>query len=239
MRDMNKFIIGVIQDYCNKRGLTFESERFALTFGGVCVNQINNDALSVDSVILALKKYQSFIKGNNLSLEQFAIEIVQEICANTDYMPPKQEFYATIKNFKNYVEGNLYPAFQVTANPQEETGRTLLQAYLLPRGYREAQMSGGNSDLIYPSEKTIVETKIWHDRERYKDGIVELSAYLVSQGYNTGYYVIFDNTQRDNAVIKENGADIFDIRYGRHLIHCFFIKIKPIAPSKRRRTKAR
>ena len=239
MRDLNKFIIGVIQDYCNKRGLTFESERFALTFGSVCTNQINNNLLSVDSVTLALKKYQSFIKGNNLSPEQFAIEIVQEICANSDYIPPKQEFYTAVKNFKNYVEGNLYPAFQVTNNPQEETGRTLLQAYLRPRGYREAQMSGGNSDLIYPSEKTIVETKIWHDIERYNDGIVELSAYLDSQGYNTGYYVIFDNTQRDNAIVKEKGDAIFDTRYDKHLIHCFFIKIKPIAPSRKRRTKAR
>lgn len=239
MRDMNKFIIGVIQDYCNKRGLTFESERFALAFGRVCANQINNNTLSVDSVALALQKYQSFMKGNDLSPEQFAIEIVQEICANSDYIPQKPEFYMAIENFKNYVEGNLYPAFQVTANPQEETGRTLLQAYLRPRGYREAQMSGGNSDLTYPSEKTIIETKIWHDIERYKDGIVELSSYLDSQSYSTGYYVLFDNTQRDNAVIKENGASIFDISYGGHLIHCFFIKIKPIAPSKRRRTQTR
>lgn len=63
MRDLNKFIIGVIQDYCNKRGLTFESERFALTFGSVCANQINNNLLSVDSVILALKNTNHLLKG--------------------------------------------------------------------------------------------------------------------------------------------------------------------------------
>jgi len=236
MRDMRKFIISVIQDFCNKRGLTFESEKFALTFGSVCASQIENNMLSIDSVALLLKNYQSFIKGNDLSLEQFAVEIVQEICANSDYIPQKPEFHTAIENFKAYVEGNLYPAFQVTANPKEETGRTLLQAYLRPRGYRESQMSGGNSDLIYPSERIIVETKIWHDIERYKDGIVELSSYLDSQSYDTGYYVLFDNTQRDNAVIKENSSAVFDVHYGRHLIHCFFIKIKPIAPSKRRRT---
>ena len=66
-----------------------------------------------------------------------------------------------------------------------------------------------------------------------------MSAYLDSQDYKTGYYVIFDNTQRDNVIVKENGDAIFDIRYDKHLIHCFFIKIKPIAPSKKRRTKAR
>lgn len=236
MRDVRKFIISVVQDYCNKRGFTFESERFALSFGGVCANLIDNDSLSIDSVALTLKKYQSFVKGNDLSPEQFAIEIVEEICSNSEYLPQKPEFHTAIENFKAYAEGNLYPAFRVTANPQEETGRTLLQAYMRPRGYREAQMSGGNSDLIYPSEKTIVETKIWHDVERYKDGITELSAYLDSQNYNTGYYVLFDNTQRDNVVITENGSDVFDISYGKHIIHCFFIKIKPVAPSKRRRS---
>jgi len=96
MRDMNKFIIGVMQDYCNKRGLTFERERFAFTFWGVCASQINNNALLVDSVTLAMKKCQSFIKGNNLSLQQFAIEIVREICVNSDYIPQKQEFYTAI-----------------------------------------------------------------------------------------------------------------------------------------------
>lgn len=237
MRDLNKFLIGVLQDYCNKRGFTFESEKFAISFGRVCATQINNNDFSVDSIILALKKYQTFIKGNNLSIEKFAFEIIKVLSANGDYIPSKQELYTEIKNFKNYVEGNLYPAFQVTGNPQEETGRTLLQAYLKPRGYRESQMSGGNSDLIYPSEKTIVETKIWHDTERYKDGIIELSAYLSSQGYNIGYYVIFDSTQSDNIIVKEKGSAIFDIRYEDYLIHCFFIKINPVAPSKRRRFK--
>lgn len=236
---MRKFIISVVQDFCNKRGFTFESEKFALSFGEVCANSIDAGVLSIDSVALSLKKYQSFIKGNDLSSEQFAVEIVQEICANSEYIPQKSEFLNAIENFKVYVEGNLYPAFQVTANPQEETGRTLLQAYIRPRGYREAQMSGGKSDLIYPSEETIVETKIWHDIERYKDGIIELSAYLDSQNYNTGYYVLFDNTQTDNAVIIENGSAVFDINYGNHLIHCFFIKIKPIAPSKRGRLKVK
>lgn len=237
MRDIRKFLISIIQDYCNKRGYTFESEKFALSFGINCSEMLQSDTLSIDSVKAALKMYPSFIKGNELRYEQFAIDIVQEICANSDYIPKKPEFYTAITNFKVYAEGTLYPAFQVTKDPQEETGRTLLQAYLRPRGFREAQMAGGNSDLIYPSEETIVETKIWRDIERYKDGIVELSAYLDSQGYSTGYYVLFDNTQSDNLVVAENSSSNFDIHYDSHLIHCLFIKIKPIAPSKRRRFK--
>lgn len=147
----------------------------------------------------------------------------------------KIDMYTAIVHFKAFVEGNVYSAFHVTQNPQEEIGRSLLQAYLNPKGFREAQMSGGNSDLIYPAEETIIETKIWHDQERYQDGLVELISYLDSQEYTTGYYVIFDNTQSNNSITSLKGTEIFDVHQESHLIHCFFIKIRPIAPSKRRR----
>ena len=98
-------------------------------------------------------------------------------------------------------------------------------------------MGGGNSDLIYPSEETIVETKIWHDQERYKDGIIELTSYLDSQGYSTGYYILFDNTQKENLIVHSQGAEVYDINYTDCTIHCFFININPIAPSKKRRAK--
>lgn len=57
---------------------------------------------------------------------------------------------SAIIDFKFFVEGSAYSAFSVTEHPREEIGRTLLQTYLTPRGFREAQMSGGNSDLVYP-----------------------------------------------------------------------------------------
>ena len=154
---------------------------------------------------------------------------------NEESVYKKIDMYTAILHFKSFVEGNVYPAFHVTQNPQEEIGRSLLQTYLYPRGFREAQMSGGNSDLVYPTEEAIIETKIWRDQERYQDGIVELTSYLDSQEYVTGYYVIFDNTQSNNSIISLKGTEIFDVYQGNHLIHCFFIKIKPIAPSKKRR----
>lgn len=235
MRDITKFIIGLVQDYCNNRGYTFQSEKFALSFGTQCAKMLQNSSLTVDSVKKILNTYKSFVSGNDLVTEQFAVDIVGEICGNEAYIPAKPSMYTTISNFKRFVEGNVYSAFRVSDNPKEETGRSLVQTYLHPRGFREAQMSGGNSDLIYPTEKTIIETKIWHDQERYQDGIVELSSYLDSQGYNIGYYLIFDSTQSDNIIVKSQNAEVFDICHGSHLLHCFFIKINPVAPSKKRR----
>ena len=154
---------------------------------------------------------------------------------NEGLVHKKLDMCTAISNFKVFVEGSIYPIFHVTQNPVEEIGRSLLQTYLRPRGFREAQMSGGNSDLVYPTEETIIETKIWRGQERFQDGIIELSSYLDSQEYGIGYYVVFDNTQSNNSIISLKGAEIFDVHYGKHLIHCFFIKIKPVAPSKRRR----
>ncbi len=236
MSETRKFIISIIQDYCNKRGYVFESEAFALSFGSQCANLLSDNKLTVDTIKNLLKSYPSFCSGNDLSSEKFSVGLMDDISSKLHYVPLKPELYDTIVKFKEAVEGTLYAAFRVTEAPQEETGRTLLQAYMRPRGFREAQMSGGNSDLVYPTEKTIIETKIWRDRERYLDGITELCGYLDAQGYNEGYYVLFDNTQAPNIVIKEKGAKTYDLNCDGHTIHCFFVNINPTPPSKRRQS---
>jgi len=58
---------------------------------------------------------------------------------------------------------------------------------------------------------------------------------LKAQGYVVGYYVLFDNTQGVNVVVKEKGSEIFDITYDNLLIHVIFIKTNPVAPSKKLR----
>lgn len=147
----------------------------------------------------------------------------------------KQALTPAIQSFKTFVEGNAYSIFQTLKQPVEEIGRTLLQTYLRPRGFREAQMAGGRSDLIYPAEEAVIETKIWRDQERFKDGMTELVCYLESQNYTEGFYILFDNTQKDNIVVSQFGQDMFDIELQGKKIHVCFIKINPIAPSKRRR----
>ena len=237
MRDVRKFIIGVVQDYCNNHGYTYESEHFALSAGYHFGTLIQTGQLSIDVIKKQLLKYKIFINGNDIDAESFAIELFKEIQRKEPFIPAKSDIYEVIKEFKLFVEGNVYQAFHISDNPQEETGRSLVQTYLRPRGFREAEMGGGNSDLIYPNEETIIETKIWRDKERYLDGVVELASYLDSQGYSTGYYILFDNTQGQNIVVKEQGFEIYDISYEGYTIHCFFVKINPVAPSKKRRGK--
>jgi len=60
---------------------------------------------------------------------------------------------------------------------------------------------------------------------------LELKEYLKSQKYGTGYYIVFDNTKKQNAVVKKYKSEVFDIEDDNYLIRCVFIKINPTAPS--------
>lgn len=140
-------------------------------------------------------------------------------------------FIKKIINFKKLIESTGYKAFD-SNNLREEVGRTLLHFYFLGHGYREAEMAGGKSDLIFPKEKTIIETKIWRDRKRFNIGIKELTLYLKSQEYKTGFYIVFDKTIKNNLIIKEHNSEIFWIKTEDNIdILCVFIKINPIPPS--------
>jgi len=139
--------------------------------------------------------------------------------------------HSNIMMFKDYIEGTAYEVFRVADTPNEELCRTLLQTFLIPRGFREAHMAGGRCDLIYPEHNIIIETKIWRGEKYFEDGILELKEYLKSQKYRTGYYIVFDNTKKQNAVVKKYKSEVFDIEDDNYLIRCVFITINPIAPS--------
>lgn len=139
-----------------------------------------------------------------------------------------------IVDFKKATESIYYVAFNVTPQPREEIGRTLLQAYLNVISFREIKMAAGQSDIFCPDDNTIIETKIWRGTQYFNDGIMELEEYLLSQKYSSGFYVVFYNTIKKPTAIK-NDRDIFKITTPRGTdICCVFINIKPISPSKKR-----
>jgi len=221
-KDEKRFVREWFRDIDFRLSIDFEDWDFDTTFLENVISAYLNGFDSISLLGIDIDRYLELIP-NDLR-EQYLRK-----------KPIKQNFYNTILEFKRFIEGGGFKAFTVTENPQEETGRTLIQAYLTNRGFREAEMGGGKCDLIYPNEEIIIETKIWRDSERFQDGIEELCSYLDAQGYHTGYYLLFDNTQRGNVIVKANGAEVFDINYKSHKIHCFFIDINPITPCKKRR----
>lgn len=143
---------------------------------------------------------------------------------------------SNIIEFKRFIESNGYEVFKKNTLG-EELCRTLLQSYLIPRGFREAHMGGGRSDLIYPDYDSIIETKIWRGRQAFEDGIVEILEYLKSQNYHFGYYIVFYANHLD--FLDKQKSDIFDTDKDGYTIRCIFINTQPTAPSKKNKNNGR
>ena len=82
MRDIRKFIIGVIQDYCNIHGYTYESEHFALSSGTHIYSLMQKNQLSVETIKKHIVKYSGFLLGNSINPEFFSVELFREIQRN-------------------------------------------------------------------------------------------------------------------------------------------------------------
>ncbi len=139
---------------------------------------------------------------------------------------------ANLLNFKNYIENTAYEVFQKQPF-NEELCRTLVQTYLSSRGFREAHMGGGRCDLVYPSENTVIETKLWRGKQYFEDGLKQLRAYLRAQEYTIGYYLTFYRGA-NHEVRKAYPEEVFPIhRDGGPTIYCFMICVDPVAPSRK------
>lgn len=108
--------------------------------------------------------------------------------------------------------------------------RGTLVLYIKQETFCEPRSSTGNNDITIPSEKVVIETKLWKGREYYNSGILELHSYLTSYNYSEGYYVIFDYNKSTNEVIKEEG-EVFDIMYSGKKIHVVFVRMNTTVSS--------
>ncbi len=107
---------------------------------------------------------------------------------------------ALLSRFHEFVERRGQEAFKVTPMPQEATGQYLLMAYLdlFVRQiggdlFTEIDSGNGRLDLIvvYQGRRYIIETKIWRGVATFDQGVEQLENYLLTEGENIGYYVVF------------------------------------------------
>ena len=223
-----KNLIGVIQEFCYSRGYEFKISYFAQQFAYEIQDDLEAKAINKDLFNNKLRKHRYFLASNDIRIQEFSNELIEYISMHLGYISQKQYLHNILVRFKDFVEDVGYHVFD--NGVFEENGRTLLQGVLTERGFREAQMAGGQSDILIPSEKTIIETKIWNGKQGFEDGILELCAYLKSQRYKTGYYIVFDFNKSPCIVRKENG-DVFKVKEQGCDINIIFISGKPVNPS--------
>ncbi len=161
---------------------------------------------------------------------------VQNLIAERENRRQPADLFGGIISFKEHVERNIPEIFRSQTKPDEAFCAAFLQTYLTPRGFREAHMAGGRSDLVYPFEEAIVEVKIWRGAQYFEDGVAELAEYMRSQQYAVGYYVIFNHTKGPNSILKEKGTNPFEIILDALHIYCIFINTARPVPSKKNQT---
>lgn len=223
-----KTIIRIVQDYCFNNSAPLLSGEFALYVATALSPAIEQKELTIRRFTTVVSERQDFFLGNNLNVKQFCKGLFEKLNYELSFMGDVS-FYAAIKEYKRKMENGVCKGFPKDKT-SEDALRGTLSLYIKQETFCEARASTGNNDIAIPSEKVVIETKLWNGLEYYNSGIPELHSYLSSYNYSEGYYVIFDYTRRPNEVIKQNG-EIFDIMYSGKKIHVFFIRMNTTAPS--------
>jgi tetratricopeptide (TPR) repeat protein len=143
-----------------------------------------------------------------------------------------------IQKFKLFIERQAFKDVFVDGNPQENIARALLQAFLLPRSYREVKVRGGQSDLLSFSKdgKFLYETKIWRGNEYYQQGLRELEEYIIGEGDDPDlkaiFYLVFDPTKAASAHNHIGGVMAVETVAGRE-VNVIVVNLAPPQPSKK------
>lgn len=141
--------------------------------------------------------------------------------------------------FRNYVERQAHKDIFVNGTAQERIGRSLLQAYLNSRSYREVGVRGGQSDILSFSKggRFLYETKIWRGEEYHKQGLRELEEYILGEGDDADlagiFYVILDPTKNQSAR-NFLGDATTTITVANREVQIVVINLVPPTPSKKK-----
>ncbi len=226
--ELEKTILRFLQDYCYKRNIDNLVSEFSLTIASKIAKAVLGDSLThikFEKICVARK---DFFWANDLDEKLFIINLYREFKKELSYYQFNSLTDALLEYKKRVENGNLKGFPKGT---KEDTLRSNLSIYLQYENFCEPRCGSGNSDIIIPSQKAIIETKIWNGVEYYNSGIPELKEYLTKQQYSKGYYIIYDYNMYLNNIIKGNG-EFFEISDLLHNIYVIFIRMNPPLPSR-------
>lgn len=222
-------IIKIIGDFCFKESSPTLSNEFSLYLSPLIVKIIEGNNFNYRKFKQFAKKRQDFFIANDLDADQFCKYLYAKIKAELSYFT-SESFHDELIEFKRRVENGNYRGFPKQSS-SEDTLRSALDIYIRKESFCEARSSSGRNDIVIPSEKSIIETKIWNGEEYYNAGIPELHDYLDKANYKEGYYIVFDYNKNINRIIAKNG-ECFTVDYKGKQIHVIFVLMNRESPSK-------
>ena len=235
-KDTQKTVLRIIQDFCFKSGAIVLIEEFVSSVAPRIIAAIDHNRLTLTELKRIIKRRGDFFIANELNVEYFAKELLKKLKYETSFLDIGS-FQATLIEFKRKMENGNFRGFPKD-EVSEDTLRCTLDVYLREETFCEARSGAGNCDIVIPSERTIIETKLWKGIEYYNSGFPELDDYLSKSNYSEGYYIIFDYNKTPNEIIIKCG-ELFKVHYNGRIINIIFIRMNAERPSKiYRRSKA-
>ena len=227
--ESTKTVIRVIQDLCF--GLNIDN--FVLEFSKYIAKQtaidLSEGRLTLNKLASICKHKLEFFYANDLDVDNFCKKLLKSLQKEFSFDENEDELFVLLKEYKFKMEGGNLQGFP--GGTKEDALRSDLANYLPYKDcYCEPRCSSGRCDIIIPVKKAIIETKIWSGQETYSAGIVELSEYLKSKNFSSGYYVIFNYNFNPNKIMKTKG-EFFIQKYNKLKIYTVFIQMNKIPPS--------
>lgn len=226
--NLENSVIRIIQDYCFRKKASILVHEFSITLAPRVLLMIQNEKITYDKFFLLAKTRSDFFHANEIEAHDFCQGLYRNLKSEIGFCV-FSGFIDSILEFKRRMENGFAKA-KGFSNQDEDTLRVALALFIQQESFLEARTSSGRSDIIIPSLKIVIETKVWKGQQYYNDGFPELEAYLLAMHYTEGYYVIFDYSPNDNIVISTNG-EVYDKEYNSLQIHVIFIRMKKTAPS--------
>ena len=227
--EIDQRIIKTIGDYCFRNDAPCFSSDYSLYLAPLVVKDIAKGMFSFASFKKYAKLRGEFFIANDLNVEEFCKGLFEAIKKELGFFTC-QSFKDSILEFKRKVENGNYRGFE-KEKVSEDTLRSTLCVALQEETFCEARSSSGQSDIIVPAERVIIETKLWRGQEVYNAGLPELCDYLDKANYATGYYIVFDYSKSKNSVVEQYGES-FELNINGKQIIVVFVLMNRESPSK-------
>ena len=230
MSDLSKTIIRIIQDFCFQNSAINFCDKFSVYLSSKILNDVESKTLELSSFIKIAERRKDFCSANEIEVIPFCKDLFKKLNYELSFYQDVSLLQSIIA-FKRKMENGNFRGYKKESS-SEDTLRCTLNLYLNKETFCEARSAGGQNDICIPSEKVIIETKLWNGLEYYNSGFPELDEYLEKANYREGFYIIFDYNKNSNDIIIQNG-EVFDVKYNNKNIHVVFIRMNPIRPSEK------
>lgn len=158
------------------------------------------------------------------------------LIARVDAIAPRPSLVKVLTDYRRFAIRELSRQFGGKATGREEELRNNLLTFLPERGYTEARTGRGQTDILLPSPKRVIEVKVWSTLLVYEDGISELGRYIHTEApVESAYMVVFGDREPLllSKIVRDDNQELAETRTIEGLrVPIIVVPFESVAPSR-------